>query len=199
MNDHPDKNSEDEAAGQRLPEQDISAGICPEPLAPLLEGAVTTSEKAISVMVFRVKSTWFALKTNLFHKVADIALPHTVPGKTDSRFLGIVNAGGELELCFSLADILGIAEMSDVMPEGMNHPRLVVIGTERNRFAFAVEEILGIRSVSPGDLLDFPAMQVGSDQNDDMPTVAVDGKKVGLLNDRKLFDVLTRSLSDEDE
>jgi chemotaxis-related protein WspD len=198
MNDHSENNKEDEAAGWCFPDRDISDGICPDPSTPLPGDTFSTSEKSISVMVFRVKSAWFALKTSLFHKVADIALPHTVPGKTDNLFRGIVNAGGELELYVSLADILGIPDNAEEGSQEKDRPCLVVVGEESNRFAFAVDDILGVRSVFPENPAALPVMSAKSDLHDAMPVISVDGKKAKLLNEEKLFYALTRSLPNGD-
>jgi chemotaxis-related protein WspD len=181
MNDHPGNKKGDEAIGWRVPED-----------------TVTAAEAAMSVMVFRVKSAWFAWKMNLLHKVADIALPHTVPGITNNRFRGIVNAGGELELCFALEDVLGITDASDVISERINRPRLVVIGKGKNRFAFAVEAILGARSLLTEDLTTRPVIPAEYGKHDLLQVVSVDGQKVGLLNEEKLFAELIRSLPDGD-
>jgi chemotaxis-related protein WspD len=162
------------------------------------EDTITASEAAMSVMVFRLRNAWFALKMNLLHKVADIALPHTVPGKTNNRFRGIVNAGGELALCFSLEDVLGITDASDVMPEKINRPRLVVIGKGENRFAFAVESLLGVRSLIAEDLTIRPVILAEYDQHDSLQVVSIDGQKVGLINEEKLFADLIRGLPDGD-
>lgn len=162
------------------------------------EDNVTASEAAMSVMVFRLRNAWFALKMNLFHKVADIALPHTVPGKTNNRFRGIVNTGGELVLCFSLEDILGITATSDVVSERINRPRLVVIGKGETRFAFAVESLLGVRSLVAEDLTIRPVTPAEYDQHDSLQVVSIDGQKVGLINEEKLFADLIRSLLDGD-
>jgi chemotaxis signal transduction protein len=200
MSDFQNNHTAYQAAGGSLPGRDIADGKSQEMLEGSQAEPMSTAEgKATSIIIFRLRSTWLALKTSLLHKVVDFALPHSIPKKTDTCFRGIVNAGGDLELCFSLADVLAIADQTDENLgncEGRKSPRLIVVGEGINRFAFAVDDILGIRSVSIEKQTTSQETPATSVHDEFLKIIDIEGKSVGLLLDEILFDVLRRSVLD---
>lgn len=202
MNDSKNNHTACQAADGSLPDRDIGDGESQETLAGLQAEPISTEEKATSIIIFRLRRTWLALKTSLLHKVVDFALPHPIPKKTDACFRGIVNAGGDLELCFSLADVLAITDPSDEHSgdcEAGKCPRLIVVGEGRNRFAFAVDDILGIRSVCIEKQMISQETPVTSVHDEFLKIIDIEGKSVGLMPDEILFDVLRRSVLDGHE
>jgi len=158
------------------------------------EADISSAGAGISVIVFRIRDEWFALRTVLFYQVADRELLHTIPGKTDRRFRGIVNAGGELHLCFSLADILEIAEPAEVIPAEKNRARLIVAGDEGNRFAFPVDEIMGGQSIFATERETGSSTPAGCGAKLCSRILSIEGKRVGLLDEDKLLSALAGSL-----
>jgi chemotaxis-related protein WspD len=141
-------------------------------------------------MVFRLQKEWFALKTGLFDEVAEVTLPHSIPGKTDDRCRGLVSVRGELRLFFSLSAIMGITNPIETPTEDKSRPRLAVIGRGQDRFAFPVEEILGVFAVPEHDFEALPA----TSHRLSRCSVSIEGRKVEVLDEDKLLDALTRSL-----
>jgi len=164
-----------------------------EDAVPPATGASSAGD-AVSVIVFRVRNKWFALRTILFYQVTDGILVHTIPGKTSRHFRGIVNVGGELQLCFSLADILEITEPAEVIPEGKNSPRLVVVGDEEKRFAFPVDEIMGVHAIFAADREATSSTPAECGAHLCRRILSVEGKQVGLLDEDKLLSALAGSL-----
>ncbi|MDC8760934.1 chemotaxis protein CheW [Janthinobacterium fluminis] len=98
-----------------------------------------------SALVFRVGREWLALPTQLFAAVAPHALPHALPHRSGGPLSGIVNVGGKLHPCMSLASLLGI-DAADAAPVQGRHSfaRLLLLQWEGQAFALPVADLHGI-------------------------------------------------------
>jgi len=98
-----------------------------------------------SALVFRIGLEWLALPTKLFVAVAPQAKPHVLPHRDGRGLLGVVNVGGKLYPCMSLAALLGIDD-SGAPPVRDRHTfaRLLVLQWEEQAFALPVADLHGI-------------------------------------------------------
>jgi chemotaxis-related protein WspD len=149
-------------------------------------------EDAVSVLVFRAASEWFALPSLVFQEVAPYQKAYVLPFRSGALLAGLVNVNGELLLCVSLAAALGIPVDEKAAPGGK--PRLCVVRTGRERFAFAVDEILGVRRISAGRLQPIPTTLAKSPSAQVASCFKLDGRTVGLIDEKRLFNSLDRSL-----
>src|SRR6185503_5608888 len=69
-----------------------------------------TAPAKTSVVIFRIISEWLALPTHAFQEVAERRVMHTLPHRRRDLVLGLVNVRGELLICVSLGQWLGLAE-----------------------------------------------------------------------------------------
>jgi chemotaxis-related protein WspD len=134
-------------AAQRNLQRHVDAGYKDE-WASHFRGADQAAEnKDSSGLVFRIGREWLSLPTRMFMSVAPQAKPHALPhrGGKGRGLLGIVNVGGTLYPCMSLAALLGVDE-SDVAPTGKRHTfaRLLVIQWEEQAYALPVADLHGI-------------------------------------------------------
>ena len=98
-----------------------------------------------SSLVFRIGAEWLCLPTRLFVTVAPQARPHRLPHRAVRGLQGIVNVGGSLYPCMSLADLLGIDGNEQVAASGRHvFPRLLVMRWEDQQFALPVADLHGI-------------------------------------------------------
>lgn len=146
----------------------------------------------LSVLLFRVRNTWLALKTIWFVEVANLGPICAVPFRTNRYFRGLVNVNGELLLCFSLVDVLELTEAEQAAPPTGTYypPRILVIQRDGDRYAFVTDEVAGIAnptekqfSSDPALLALFPKLFVTS-------VVENEGRLAGLLDEDKLFSVM---------
>lgn len=150
---------------------------------------------AESVVIFRLRSEWLALKTRCFQETTGIRPVHTVPFRTNRVLQGLVNINGELLLCISVADMLGIAGEEEKQPAGSTAYKRMAVVKGGTRFAFSVDEVLGIFLVPLHDLPKPPSNISKS------PIALVKGVltlrdlTVGLLDEEKFFQSLERSVS----
>jgi chemotaxis-related protein WspD len=121
-----------------------------------LQGESASASPAISLMIFRLASEWFALSTAVFQEVTPSSPIRNIPHRTNHLLLGVVNVRGELQLCVSLAHLLGIPPIATQLT-GTAYHRFLVIERERDRWVFPVDEIFGIHHVPANVLTESPA------------------------------------------
>lgn len=98
-----------------------------------------------SVLVFRIGREWLALPTRVFDSVAPQATPHALPHRSGRGLAGIVNIGGKLYPCMSLAQLLGIDEQGAPVAKGRHtFARLLLMRWEEQAYALPVADLHGI-------------------------------------------------------
>jgi chemotaxis-related protein WspD len=134
-----------------MPEDAVSEGTH---LPDYEQEDVRAAEALLSVLVFRLGMTWLALPTHVCKEVAEKRAIHTLPHRRGSVLLGLVNIRGEIHLCISLSQILGLEHGHD--SSATMHPRayqrLVVMERAGDRWVFLVDEIKGIHHFPPSAL-----------------------------------------------
>jgi len=147
----------------------------------------------VSVIVFRVRSEWLALKTMYFQEITENRIVHSVPHRTNKTFRGMVNVGGELLLCLSAADILGLGDEFEEQVDQNKYRRMVVVKHAGRRFVFAVEEVLGVHRFAPKQLQKTPATISKSSVVFTKGIFNLEERNVGLLDEEAFFDALSSS------
>ncbi|GAI16120.1 unnamed protein product [marine sediment metagenome] len=89
------------------------------------------------------------------------------------------------------ADILGLTGDTE---EQSNESRMIVIKRDRERFVFPVDEMLGLRRLSPEDKQKTPSTLSKSSTALSSGVFSLDEKTVGFLDEDKFFESLKRSL-----
>ncbi|MHB8771514.1 MAG: chemotaxis protein CheW [Syntrophales bacterium] len=183
------------AAGRRLLDRE-SPRDYPEEWAKLLAAPKQEGEAdTLSVIVFRLGSELLALKTVFFQEAAEAAPPHSIPLRTGEVFTGIVNVNGELICCMSLAALMEIPGGDEGAAGRIAYPRLVVVARQGHRFAFAADEVLGVRRFPPEALQELPATAAKSVRALTAGIFPGEDRTIGLIAEEKLFAALTRSLA----
>lgn len=98
-----------------------------------------------SCVAFRIGREWLALPTAMFLQIAPKAIPHRLPHRGARGLRGVVNAGGKLYPCISLADLLGIDEAGGEARGGRHtFARMLLVQWEQQAYALPVAELHGI-------------------------------------------------------
>lgn len=194
-----------------LLQRSIPAAVIKERTAQL-RAPLTQADQlnACSVLVFRLGQEWFALSADLCRQVLSPLVAHTLPHRSNSTLLGIVNVRGQMLLKVSFLAVLGLSATDASPLDGMNkekqldlhvatkvYPRMVVI--EKNLpaghsdvWAFDVDELDGIHSISI-DTLESPAAGVQTSPATCTRRVFLwQKRRVSLLDETQLFDALRR-------
>ncbi|MER9580856.1 chemotaxis protein CheW [Mesorhizobium sp. M0276] len=159
-------------------------------------GSAAEADALRTAILFRLGEEWLALPVAIFHEVAESRPIHSLPHRRNSAVLGIANVRGELLICLSLAELLGIDDVQNGEPgrQAKSFRRLVVVGERDKRVAFMVDEIHGIHRFSENETLAVPT--VGKAVS--AATVAVlpwQGRTVGCLDGAQLLAMLDRSIA----
>jgi chemotaxis-related protein WspD len=113
----------------------------------------------IAVIVFRVGNEWYALPTTVIKEIASNRFIHRIPRNDNPNLLGIVNIGGEINIGYSIANILNIKAIDDyaesIKQYGLS--RLLVVEIASNLYVFPVDEVKGIARYYQGELIKVPS------------------------------------------
>ena len=184
------------AAGRTLFDREPPEGFVEQWTALLASAKEVAPAILYSVLIFRIGPEWFALKIECLQEVLTVRPIQVVPGRSDARFLGLVNVHGELVPCMAPAEILGVGAASSTEKESRR--RMLVAGYgARDRFVITADEIHGVRAISVELVGEPPASIDKSEKTFVSQVLSVDGKHIGLLNEdrlcRKMQEFLERS------
>ncbi len=156
----------------------------------------STVQKPSSVVVFRLGHEKLAISAQAFHQVYESQPFHRIPHMRSPGVLGLANLAGEIQLCVSLAQILGITQdRCDGMKTSRSiYSRIAVIVQQDQRWAFPADEILGVHRYSSTLIQAPPSTVAKSSKPFTTGLINYHGDIVGLLDESKLFEALKRSV-----
>ncbi len=73
------------------------------------ERGIAAGADTQSVIVFRLRAEWYAIRAAVSQEIADLRPIHSLPHRRDGAVLGVANVGGGLLVCIALTVILGVA------------------------------------------------------------------------------------------
>jgi chemotaxis-related protein WspD len=176
----------------RVPHQDYIAGWTEQ----LKQEKSRKYGNLVSAVVFRIAGEWLALSARLFQEVVEMRVVHRVPHGKTSVLRGLINIRGELQLCVSMGQLLGIEKRPQSGPNpqvGMGE-RMVVVAHQGDRYVFPVTEIQGICRYANNDLEAVPTTAGQAMNNYLKGILNRDGRHVGCLDEELIFSSLKRVL-----
>jgi chemotaxis-related protein WspD len=151
-----------------------------------------------SAFLFRVGSEWLALSTTALDEVADLRPIHSLPHRRSGVVLGLANVRGELIVCVSLAQLLGIEPLTeDLHARGQSRValrRLLVVRERGLRLAFPVDEVHGTQRYDEAELKPAPSTVARASASYSRAVLPWEERAVGLLDEELLFHSLNRNL-----
>ncbi len=183
------------AAGRVLLDRDVPEAAPEEWARAIAEPKQSRRSGSLSTVVFRIGAEWLALKTIAFEQAVTARPIHSVPLRTNHVFLGLVNVEGELLLCFSLGDALGLGQDPSSGSSARGRKRLLVVNRDGQRFAFPVDEVLGVRSLAPDDFAPAPATLSKAPDAISVSVFSIGARRIALLDEARFFDRLMRALA----
>ncbi|MBO3458712.1 chemotaxis protein CheW [Aetokthonos hydrillicola Thurmond2011] len=162
--------------------------------ASQLSTTVLGLAQTISVMIFRLGGEWLALPVRLFQEVTQPCTIHSIPHRTNELFLGLVNIRGEILMCVSLSHLLDLETIAD----STNHlssvtpQRMVVVGTNEERWVFTVDEVCGIHRFHNQELQAAPVVISKATEAYTKGVIHWQDQKVNYLDSDLLFYTLNR-------
>lgn len=149
-----------------------------------------------SAVIFRIGTEWLALPNYAVSEVANALIIHSLPHRRNGVVLGLANVRGELVVCVSLAQVLGI-ESAAPTAEGFHvlHARSLVIHREDARMVCPVDEVHGIYRFQPRELQEAPITILKAATSYSKGILPWSQHSVGLVDDERLFAMLNRSIA----
>lgn len=151
-----------------------------------------------SAFLFRIAHEWLALPTTALDEVAGLRAVHSLPHRRSGVVLGLANVRGELLVCVSLGQLLGIEFAGDINALGQSRTavrRLLVMRDGSNRLAFPVDEVHGTERFDDADLRPAPTTVAKAAASYTRALLGWREFSVGLLDQELLFHSLNRNLA----
>ena len=165
-------------------------------LSQIAQEQETISRDEKAVHVFRLSSEWLALPAHCWVEVVGMRPVRHIPHRSGRILLGLVSVRGEIHLCVSLSNLLGIEE-DDVADETESHgasKRLCMVKGNNVSWIFPADEVRGLISFSEKDATALPSTVDKSYQKFTRGLLNVEGKKIGLLDEISVFDAFSRNV-----
>ncbi|MBI5685471.1 MAG: purine-binding chemotaxis protein CheW [Verrucomicrobia bacterium] len=150
-----------------------------------------------SIVIFRLGAEWLALPIEVFQEVADSRPIHSLPHREGRILKGLVNIRGELLLCVSLADLLGVdttAKPAD-RKEKSAYQRLLVVTHKSGRAVFPADEVHSGCRYHPDELRPVPATVSLASARYSVGLLSWRERNVGVLDPELVFYSLNRHLA----
>ncbi len=152
---------------------------------------------AISMVIFRIEEEWLALRTQIFAEIIDPEKlrSHSLPHRSNPILIGITNVHGEIQLCVSLRELLGIETIADRKKEDRNgNKRMMVVNSEGGQWVFPANEIYGIHRIHPSTFENVPVTVAKAQSTYTKGIFNWEGKHVAFLDDDLLLYSLIRNV-----
>jgi chemotaxis-related protein WspD len=187
------------AAGAHLFQREPPARYLEDWTQRIAQPEATTANEELSALVFRIGGEWLAFDAHTVVEVVEIRPIHRVPQRTDRLFLGLANIRGELQLCVSLRELLGIEETGESRnvqsaPAPATRERLLVVEQEHNRWVFPVDEVEGVHRIEVRAMEDLPHTVQKSAKFYSRKIFSHRDKKVGMLWQERVFQALEKTI-----
>jgi len=152
-----------------------------------------------SVIVFRLRAEWYAIRTAVCLEIADLRPIHSLPHRRDGAVLGVANVRGGLLVCISLAVILGVTAQTEAIPTQSRRraavPRLLVARGAAGAVVFPVDEVQGTYRYHLRELRPVPATLAKSTATYTKAVLSWRDRTVGCLDADLIVHTLNRSVA----
>lgn len=182
-------------AGRSLLEREIPANYLLEWASSITEEKTEQAAGTLSVVIFRLGQEWLALSALLFQEITPVSSVRTLPHRSNQIFQGLVNIRGELQLCVSLHDLLGIErETNRSSSQHTTYQRMMVVQSQKSSWVFSVDEVYGVQRICLEDLRNLPATLSNAKDTYTKGILPWQNHSVSYLDDELLFYTLNRRI-----
>lgn len=156
----------------------------------------TVASGTKSAIVFRIGDEWVAIAAGLCKEISRMMKIHRLPHNKSQILKGVVNNNGEIRICFSLGNLLGIAKASQMfgVESHAAYARMIVMEVGGHRYVFPVSEIKGLHHYRESDIGPLPNTVQASSASYMQGVIKMDGTSVGCLDEVLLTSQLERSI-----
>lgn len=185
-------------AGRQLLEREALAGYLNEQTHLLTQQKEEQVVGTVSVGIFRLGAEWLALPASVFQEVTELSPIHTLPHRTNKILLGLVNIRGEIQICVSLKELLGLDTLlENQASSSIIYRRMVVAKKDDSLWVFPVDEIFGVHRINPDDFQNVPATISKATGTYTKAIIHWQDKAVNYLDEELLFYTLNRKVLEQ--
>lgn len=133
------------AAGRRILERDPPTGYRQEWTAIYARQKDNRKHDLTSVVIFRLGDDWLSLGSHLVQEITEMRPIHSLPHHDRGAVKGLVNIRGELRICISLGNLLGL-QQGELTSNDLGYDvfaRMVLIAQDKEQYVFPVTEVYG--------------------------------------------------------
>jgi chemotaxis-related protein WspD len=182
-------------AGRNLLERDVSIADLAESTQTIASelayvDRLKSNEETLSLILFRLGYERFAFSVRSLQEVIHPTAIHKLPHRSSDIFLGLVSIRGEILLCASLRQFLGLDAANTVRP-GLE--RMLVVGADHHKWVFPIDEVDGIYRFSLSDIRETPIV-IAKANTYTQAILEWNREKVSYLNVERLIEMLDREL-----
>jgi chemotaxis-related protein WspD len=176
------------AEGKRVLDRAAPVGYLKEWRKSLSVKNIEEKTRNKSVLVFRVSKEWFALPSGCLQEIAEKRSIHRIPRNKNTDIGGVVNIGGEVRICYSLASILGVKDLPEEDRKFDNHSatRFIVTILNGECYVFNVEQVCGLSWYGDNAIHPVPATVEYAGDNMIAGIISHNKNKVSVLDIGKL-------------
>jgi chemotaxis-related protein WspD len=186
------------AAGRAMHARPIPEGYRKEWTGIVASRKQAQARTGLAAVVFRIGREWLALPAGLVEEIVERRVVHSLPQRSSPILLGLVNIRGKLQLCVSIAALLGIEADGGAQQEKEHriiYPRMLVMHDEQRRFVFAVDEVLGTHRYAVNDLESLPSTLTGALTKYSTGALKLGDRNIGFIDPELLLYAFSRSLT----
>ncbi|NEQ52985.1 MAG: purine-binding chemotaxis protein CheW [Leptolyngbya sp. SIO3F4] len=150
-------------------------------------------QNTLSINIFRLGQEWLALPTRVIKQVLPTRPVHSIPHRSNKLLKGIVNVQGQLLLCVSLYELLGIDTAQAINQQATNAERssyLLVVEKNRDIWAFEVDKLYGLHRCTSDSLRNAPSLGRNPLGRFTRAIVSWQDENVSYLDEACLFEAL---------
>ena len=177
---------------QRLLKRDAPAGYLEETAAEIAAQKTALQGNTRGIVLFELAGECLALSLDLVQEVAHDCGFHRLPCKSQNAVAGLVNVRGELLVCISLEQLLGLVPTVLQASAPGRVGQLLVCEHNGLRLAFPVKKVLSIIQYYTEDSFAVPATLGGSKSKLSTALLLWQGRTVGCLDSTLLYEALTK-------
>ena len=151
-----------------------------------------------SVTIFRLGEEWMALPTASIQEITDVCTVHSIPHHAAPELRGLVNLRGQLRICFSLGQLMGIKKAethSGKERKTRVYQRMICIIHNEAQYVFLVSEVKGTHRFRPDQLQEPPATLAQATGTFTRGILEWEGHEVACLDAELLFYSLEKKLA----
>lgn len=146
----------------------------------------------LSAIVFRLSNECFALAMPVLQEVTNPVPIHTIPHHRSGVVLGLVTIRGEILLCASLHNLLGLTSTPASIESTLQ--RMIVVGQRDRAWVFPIDEVQRICRFHPSQIKPTPVVVSHATETYTQGVIDWHNEKVNYLDAELLLHALERKL-----